>query len=48
MKWQPEIISRLFLDNADYNGILFYYEDIAAEHMALEAEKKAIKAKAKK
>jgi hypothetical protein len=37
MKWEPGIISRLFLDNRDYNG-LFYWHDAIVE-MNKEIEK---------
>lgn len=28
MKWSPDIIGDLFIDNEDYEGLEFWYDDV--------------------
>jgi len=39
-KWEPGIISRLFLDNIDHNGLFYYYEDIHVMNKQIAAIRK--------
>jgi len=48
MKWSPDIISGLFLDNVDYKGLLYYYNDIHKENVVMEKEIQAMKKRNKK
>ena len=36
--WLPEKIGSLFFDSIDYNGMMFWYEDIVAVNKELESK----------
>lgn len=39
-KWTPETIGRLNIDDIDYNGLIFWYNDILKEIEEMKAPKK--------
>jgi hypothetical protein len=38
-KWHPEIIGKLYIDDQDFNGLDFWYNDIKQEVDALKNKK---------
>jgi len=34
-KWSPEIISNMYIDNASYEGLRYWYDDIVEVHKQL-------------
>jgi len=50
MKWAPEILGALFIDDRDYEGILFWYNDIKeqADKIKKDAEEQERKGNGKR
>lgn len=39
-KWPPEVLGGLFFDAEDYEGLMFWYNDIKDQHKELKSLKK--------
>ena len=48
MKWAPDILGALFIDDRDYEGLQFWYNDIKEQSDKLKKDQQDLKTKGKR